>query len=463
MASLVDDPFILTPIDNILPRWHVSKLFFFPSSKSVTTVDTIHALRVGLEKTIDAFPLLTGTVQELQQASDHEQRGRLCVSAPWQTISHMFSVQDLTHNDALDYPSMRAEAFPIHKLDPAILLPQDTTLKPDNQSVMLVKVTKIRGGLIVAHSINHSFMDGGAMVVIAKIWATFCRGEDGTRYLTQEALERCRLMRGIPGSRVADFPELTQVSQGPTRQIATVAKPKVVEYEIFFFSSGKLAELKKMASVTENHFGTSGWISTSDALCALLIHCIKAARDKQTPVTLGLAMDFRACLNPPMPADYIGNAVHMLNIPVPQPEREDLRSAVAETAHLIRHSIQGINENYIHRVIGVLNSSNVQDISNVFHTRVYPNGREFLTITSWAKQALYELDWGARVGTRIERVRVCKFQYPSLVLIAPMLNGPGFGEEEKGGLEVIFGLEDSEMGRLKNNVLFEQFASWQGK
>lgn len=462
MPAAVDEPFILTPIDNILPRYQVSKLLFFPSSDSVTTTETIEALRKGLEKTVESYTLLTGTVQEIQSASDHEQNGRLCVSAPWHTMSDIFSVQDLTDNEALDYSSLRAERFPGHKLDAATLLPQDKESKPNAQSVMLVKVNKIRGGLIVVHTLSHAFMDGGGMAVIAKIWAAFCRGEDGTKYLTQKVLDRSRLMRGTGSSHVADFSELTHRSRTDGGAPAfVVPSPQDIQYEIFFFSREKLDELKKMASTTRSQGEKTGWISTSDGLCALLTHSIKNTRDKQIPLTLGLAMDFRACLDPPLPPDYIGNAVHMLNISITQASREDDPTAtIAATAHQIRRSIQAINDNYIHRLIGALNSDDVPDISNVFHTRVCPIGDQFLTITSWARQALYELDWGERVGTRIERVRVPRFQYPNLVLIAPMLRGPGFTEEEEGGIEVIFGLEAGEMGRLKNDGLFRRFASW---
>ena len=119
-----------------------------------------------------------------------------------------------------------------------------------------------------------------------------------------------------------------------------------------------------------------------------------------------------------------------------------------------------MNQNYIYRVIGALNSKNVPDISNVFHTRGSPSGGQFLTITSWARQVLYELDWGEHVGTRIERVRGPRFQYPNLIHIAPMLKGPGFTAEEEGGIEVILGLEAGEMGRLKSDGLFKRFASW---
>ena len=212
MSLVGNDRFVLTPIDNILPRYHVTKIFLFPSSSSVSIDDTVDALRVGLEKTIHAFPLLAGTVQELQPVSDHQQRGRLYLSAPWQTMSDMLSIQDFSHDHALNFSCLRAQSFPVHVLDPAILLPQDKTTRPNAKSVMLVKVTKVRGGLIVAHSLSHGFMDGGGMVVIAKIWAAFCRGEDGTRYLTREVLDRSRLMQGTPGSEVADFPELTQIS-----------------------------------------------------------------------------------------------------------------------------------------------------------------------------------------------------------------------------------------------------------
>ena len=459
MAPAVDDLFILTPIDNILPRYHVSKLLFFPSSKSVTTTETIDALKSGLKKTVQAFPLLTGTVQELQPASDHEQKGRLCVSAPWRTTSEIFTQQDLTDSEDWDYSILRAEAFPVHKLDAATLLPQDQGLKPGEKSVLLVKANKIRGGLIVVLTLSHGFTDGGGMDVIAKIWAAFCRGEDGSKYLTRDVLDRSRLMRGTNGSEVADFSELTHRSGNHTMMPATGVSQSI-SYRIFFFSREKLDKLKIMASVTGNHAKSTEWISTSDALCALLTHSIRNTREERPTLTLGLAMDFRAYLDPPLPPDYIGNAVHMLNIPIPQSERKDHQITIATTAHQIRRSIQGINENYINRVIGALNSPSVPNISNVFHTRICPNGGRFLTITSWAKQTPYELDWGSAVGTRIERVRVPKFQYPSLVLVAPVLKGPAFTEEEQGGIEVIFGLEKGEMERLEKDELFGRFASW---
>ena len=463
MALVRGKPYILTPIDNILPRYYVSKLFFFPSSQTVATTDTIEALKGGLEKTVQAFPLLTGTVHEIQPATSQEQRGRLCVSPPWHTMSDMFSVEDLTNSHALDYSYLRAAGFPIHKLDAATLLPLGTQSGLDARCVMFVKVNKIKGGLIVAHSLSHGFMDGGGMAVVVKIWAAFCRGEDGARYLTQEATDRSHLMHGTMGSTVADFPELTHTHRAYPAQTATEGKKQEVQYDTFFFSREKLAELKTMASITESHSESNAWISTSDALCALLTLCIKGTLPEPTRLTLGLAMDFRAYLDPPLPADYIGNAVHMLRIPLPQSdEEEDDQRSIARTAHLIRRKIQTINGDYIHRVIGALNSPSVPDISNVFHTRLCPHGGQFLTITSWAKQAFYELDWGSAVGTRIERVRVCKFQYPNLVLIAPMLKGEGFGEDEEGGLEVIFGLDGVAMSRLKEDGLFRRFARWEG-
>ena len=464
MALARDEPYILTPIDNILPRYYVSKLFFFPSSQTVATTDTIEALKGGLEKTVQIFPLLTGTVHEIQPATFQEQRGRLCVSSPWHTMSEIFSVEDLTNNPALDHADLRAAGFPIHKLDAATLLPQYTQSGPDARRVMLVKVNKIKGGLIMVHSLSHGFMDGGGMAVVVKIWAAFCRGEDGARYLTREVTDRSRLMHGIMGSKVADFPELTHAPRASLTQTATEGKEQEVQYDTFFFSREKLAELKTMASITESHSKSNGWISTSDALCALLTLCIKGTLPEPSRLTLGLAMDFRSYLDPPLPADYIGNAVHMLRIPLPRSEEEDDQRSIATTAHLVRQKIQTINGDYILRVIGALNSDSVPDISNVFHTRLLcPHEGQFLTITSWAKQAFYELDWGPAVGTRIERVRVCKFQYPNLVLIAPMLKGSGFSEDEEGGLEVIFGLDGVAMGRLKEDGLFKWFARWGGK
>lgn len=446
------------------------KLFIFPLSNPEKKTNAIDSLRAGLSKTIHAFPLLAGTVQELAPTPDHPQKGRLCVDQPWHTMREIFNVQDLTKNDSFDYSDLQATNFPIHNLDVATLLPSGLTMKPHTKCAMLVQVNIIRGGLIVVHSLSHGFMDGGSMTVIAKAWAAFCRGEDGSRFFTPQVSDRSRLMQGTTGASVANFPELTnnntvEIPASPAKS----APAPPTKMEIFFFSREKLAELKRLASAPTQEAQNGDWISTSDALCALLSTCIQRTRDKPRPLTLGLAMDFRGAMDPPLPADYIGNAVHMLYIPLPHfpssQNIQDQRSTISTTAHLIRQRIKTVTQEYMHRIIGALNSPDIQDISKVFHTRAAPAGADsdFVTITSWARQPLYEFDWGEDVGGRMERVRVRRPLYPNLVLIAPMLTGVGFGKELEGGVEVIFGLEEERMERLMGMEGFGRFAMWEGK
>lgn len=46
---------------------------------------------------------------------------------------------------------------------------------------------------------------------------------------------------------------------------------------VFFFPKSKLAELKSMASIKEQGEDDKTWVSTNDALCALLGCCFHSA------------------------------------------------------------------------------------------------------------------------------------------------------------------------------------------
>ena len=504
MASTASERFILTPIDNIIPRVPVVKLLFFSSVPSISAVDTIAALRGGLGKTIQALPLIAGTTQVIPAASADEQQGKLCIAAPWRPLSEIFRVQDLSNDSTFDYASLRAGNFPLGKLPAATLAPTPVMADPSKKPVFFIQASLVNGGIIVAMGTSHSFTDGNGAATVAKVWAAYCKGDDGSRYLTEDVIDRGLLMQNdheVGTPTIEDYPEVdfspaTARKMDPTTAAASDPKEhkqpdvysekgakmpnnETIDNETFFFSKIKLAELKHKASPLDpsKDTGTLSWISTNDALCSLLALCVRSTStatspnsEDPIPLTIGIALNFRRLYNPPISSDYIGNAVHIVRFTLAPPTQSSAGLAptspvwpmLATSAHRLRSSINSFHASHVKRLITLLNDVNiVPDISKVAYLTRAPDG-ESLTVTSWAKQGFYECDFGERIG-RVERVRMCSFAIPGLIVVAPERKGPAFEGKDEEGLEVMVGMERKKLEVLKDFPLIKHFATWIGK
>ena len=248
-----------------------------------------------------------------------------------------------------------------------------------------------------------------------------------------------------------------EIEKPRTEEHGETKQKKEVDTEIFFFSDARLAALKAAVSAAlprkepesattaptvdpgegsqtapraprqpsngsvpdrvshNDSFSSRSYISTNDALCALLFTCITAARSSTTvpysssprtfrqpalphTLPLSLAVSGRRLLNPPLPKDYIGNfslfchlnvSLPHLRDPTPAAEirptsstheapqldgsQQSPRSSaplitpdmptIAGIAYRIRARILELDDNYVHGLIGAL--SRVSDLSKV--------------------------------------------------------------------------------------------------
>ena len=489
---------LLTPIDGVIPPVYTRKFFFFPESPKSDVSVVVDTFRQGLSKTLEAIPVLSGTMHVI------DQRGALRVAGPWSTVDDVFQVKDLRQEGQLDYWTLKDKHFPSGQLDPQILasasfrsgrfgmetikLPSGSRIKSE-RPVMFVQVNMVKGGVIVAMCLNHQFTDGNGTPLIARVWAAYCRGDDGSQLVTPEMLDRGRLMQGRGGVTLDDFPEFGKMrDKAPTGGFLASMSTNILAYltallppwlggirkptgrvdlkpatATFFFSKSKLADLKSMASAKLNGESDDEWISTNDALSALVGCCMAAARDKEIRAkaerawVINTMLSGRRLMKPPLPEDYIGNFLASNRISAPGPTVDSTPAKVAEMAHLIRGQIKQRDEAYFRGIIGALSS--VQDLRRV---QMAPKSasEDIILITSWAAANLFDINWGDVVGGRIERGRRVSLNVKYLCCILPELKAPNFADNECG-LEIhLSGLDKDEVTRLKQNELFMRFARW---
>ncbi|KAM0797660.1 transferase family-domain-containing protein [Usnea florida] len=457
MAESGVAPYLLTPLDNAMPRKHVPKFLFFPEPGNMSTA--IDTFRHGFAKLLEDVPLFSGTIQATGQ------KGGLCVTAPWNTVEELFHVKDLGNESGFDYQDLRSKHFPLECLgNKAAFLPMAGIMRSE-RPVMLVQLNIIRGGIIMAFCVHHSFTDGIGTFAITRAWAAHCRGENGAQSVTKEMLDRERLMQGWGSASLADigvFSMMPHQQQAASNGILSYISTFVVEVDqaVFFFSKSKLAELKSMASVRKNDENRDVWISTNDALCALLGCCILSAGDPQIVAmsnrirSIALVVGMRHALNPPLPKDYIGNVMIFVGLHVPTRSMYATPDTVSGVAYELRDQMKQHKEPYLRKVIAALSS--VEDLSRV--TVTPPSAKEdVIAFSSWANQKYYELDWGNTIGSRIERLRLPV--HLGLCLILPDVPTPN-SKEDEGGMEASFCLKREDMKRLKQSELFMRFAQW---
>lgn len=501
--------FHLCSFDHIMPRRYTFRLLFFPMAETRNANTIESTLRSGLSSMIEAIPLLRGTLKPLYHPF---QSGRLAITAPWNNITNIFKVKDLSHHD-MSYEDLRRRHFPMDAFEFEEVL-SIATERPDTfgleNPVILAQLNFLTGGFILGVCLHHSVLDGQAAVPLMQIWAAHCRGAGHDITTQQDLLSRAPLLRQASGAAIIkDFYEY--VFQSPNNGDHLVPKPRnwwesfylfprllfsaankpltlflstiynrsprkvfadsAVETDIFFFPSSALRELKILASPPEKTGSSLTWISTNDALAALCYCCITTARIPHPPdpfaeIQLAQTLDGRRLLHPPVPQDYLGNVSLFCQIPSSFNSLQPSIVNVSQLALRIRRRIDEVDTTYVDNLLSAL--ENVPDISAIVPSFAGGPHRGMM-VSSWRQQAFSTVDWGSGIGARVERMRLPKMRfarYEGVCIVLPEsereVEGQGKGgeSEEDKGWEVMVGLYPEAMERLKRDELWQKFSKW---
>ena len=452
---------LMGPLDNIMPRHHITpKALFIPASGS-SQEEILKTLKSGLAQTIEAIPTLAGHVKE---ALNPIQKGGMCVSGPFSTVDDIFTAQDITDSHSeMDYDELKRRHFPMEAVDPNVVYSLPGFMDAE-KPVFVAKANFIRGGLLLGISLHHSFGDGASLKTILQTWAACCKGESAAPSLTKSA-QRERLTSSETDASLEDFPEYAMIPDNiagyqpepAKKESAELAPmPPQVDSHVFYLSAQKLKELKALASAK---LDDTEWISTSDALAALLWRSITVARNPSSENTatedtrvLNIPLDGRRLMQEDS-RSYMGNMVLFNNATAPLQTLLSSPPQLSEISRTIRKSISRIDENYIKRAISVLSS--VPDVSKVMMSGG-TFGENTLTISSWGN---LHMDWGHVIGGPSECVRVSKIPFSGVCVILPATESRE-RVTEADGAEVMIGLKKDDMARLMKDPLFTSFAKW---
>ena len=462
-----------------MPRVHITTARFFPLSQVDPNL-IYSSLKAGLARTFRALPLLAGTIKPTSAGT---QRGRLVVTAPWQTVDEAFQLIDLRGHSELNYAELRATHFPTHQWSLSMAAEVGGAPSPQavEQPAFRATLAIIPGGYVFSLHLHHIFTDANGTAAISRMWCSACANESKTETFDDSSISRDRL-RGELNVDLSEFPAFKYVDESESL-VDAVPPPlqRKNETRMLFFPQAKLVELKALAMTYRQSCGGPSWISTQDAICSLLWCAVATARrscggapqkmdnnraqqEEQShsrykgdeAAVFGTVMNARHLLTPPLSPNFIGNAILWIQVVAPIGQLQSTPEHLSTHAYALREQYREKDTSYLQRFVSALSS--VRDIGRVRFAPL-PNPDFALTLSSWRDQASYDEHWCKIFGSGCDRLRWLGPLADQLALVMPELK-ESTCKSSAAGLEVVVGFTDDILPYLQRDEMLNRFAEW---
>ena len=449
----------LTLIDQMMPPAYTRMILCFSLPSSTDPAGIIRILRQGLKATVSDIPILSG---EVKWAGSSKQKGLCAIHLG---CHPELVVKDLTASH-LGFSDLRANNFPPSELNGDILcahpgFPQQRIDLP----ILAIQASFIEGGMLLGLCIHHLALDGVGITTFLKVLAENCRvfqgqrGEAASKVQIPAALfDRTPLMQGSGNGLISDHPEYTILPRSLTGPPAFLLKS--TQSAIFYFSRPALTALKSAASPANCSYSPPSevrWVSTNDAISALVWRSVMAASyaanriSADAPTSFSLAINGRQRCDPPLPQDWLGNAI-LYSRADRQLTALFAPNNLADLAVQVRKSVAKVDSAHIKDVVQLLSS--LPDISLIKPSCLSDVLGTDAFLTSWWSMSLYQIDWESAFGGRCESVRVPdKGLLPGLQIVLPEVE-----ESKGGGCEIMIVLEEEVMERLREDEVWMKYA-----
>ncbi|KAF3909262.1 hypothetical protein ABW20_dc0106003 [Dactylellina cionopaga] len=424
--------------------------YTLPDESPTWYTSVIEILQAGLERLSTSFPWIAGQIvnEYIESGNSGVYRIEYLDDTP------RLVVKDLRGDTTV--PTMKAlreSNFPFRLLDESLVAPRKTLILPGTevQQACLVQATFIEGGLLFTFLGHHAAMDGVGEGQLMNLLNKACRNEP----FTPEELEIGNAPRKDiipllddtyqPGSELSH--QLFTPPSGPPslprlpKKAPKLTPPKFT-WAYFIFNQASLNRLKAAACNSL----ASGYISTDDALTALIWQAVVRARlphlDPSDKVTLARAVDVRSYLK--LSPIYPGTCTNM-----------SYHDSIAES--LATHDLGTIATNL--RAAIDPKTSNLGHLSKAYATYLQRASdkntinstasldlSKDIMLSSWAKLNTYDLDFGFGIG-KPEAVRRPQFTpVESLMYLMP--------KKQDGEIALALCLKDRDMEMLKQDHEF---------
>ncbi|KAK0308546.1 hypothetical protein LTR01_005175 [Friedmanniomyces endolithicus] len=356
---------ILSPFDLVMGPIYVRKLFGFRFEHQSRRTQACDALRQGLLATMTQHPSAAASIMLV--------KGNAPSVIPSPNPSTMelgppvFVVEDIAEAGfPFTYQELCEQGVPPSLLQKELLSslsnhPTCGELCP----AMGIQVNFLPRGLILCVAFHHTVFDGASMTTFLRALGANIKAERAPAdcLVGPGALERLPHSRSAtPPPKSSDFPEY-DFSQAP---MPRASSPSATA-RVLTFTADKLAALtSEVAGLLQGTADPSDFFSTADCLGGLLwVAVMRARQERLFPHAMtkwAIAVNARHRLDPPLPAEYFGNAVvcGLATLQISQlvaADESDISVVrVACAASRIRQAVVAVDNAYIRRRLALFSS-----------------------------------------------------------------------------------------------------------
>ncbi|QCD79443.1 shikimate O-hydroxycinnamoyltransferase [Vigna unguiculata] len=375
----------LSDIDQVARLCHTQTIYVFHAKHNLDAL--VQQMRNSLSKILCIYYPLAGRLRRLEEGGrwevDCNAKGAMLFEAEsTKTVNYYGDFLGDSANDL------------VPKVNYTNTLIQDIPL-------LLVQVTSFLGNeaFSIGVAVSHILFDGISAIHFINSWAKLARGD------TLESHEMPFLDRTVlkftapPPPPRFDHQEFKPMPLILGRSDNTVEKNKRVSAISLKLTAEQVGKLKNKANADGSTKGSRPY-SRFEAIAAHVWRSASKARglDENQPTLLRFSGDIRNRLIPPLPRNYIGNALSIVS--VSSHVGEILSSPLGHVAQKIREAVEMITHEFICSQIDVIRG---QEHVNKARTLYYGAnegkdvlffGNPNLRITSWLSMPMHEAGFG---------------------------------------------------------------------
>ena len=437
----------LTPLDQIMVRGIVRMILCFPVPDPCKKAAVEETLRKALASTVKQMPFLSGFLRECDEVT--------------KTAEVVYSTQGSVELQVKDvsaslpsYEALQRRQMPPSELKDDLLSPMKNMPQKGQKihPVMAAQANFLDGGLLLCLCFHHSVLDGFGFATFLEMLGNNCKEVPDHCYekVAEDNMRRREFLNLTcphEETKAGNFPEYWK--DDPDAIVAD-SKSVSVTSRLFYMTASSLANLKAAAFPTDS----GSWISTHDALGALIWQCITRARAKRHPqdtkTKFCVFVNARNRIVDLLPEKFVGNIC--IGAQAELSTTDVASSDLAALASRIRQSLKGLNRSYVLGLINHINNfgGNVNCIKPATQSCLGDD----ITLVSWADFKVYDIDFGT-LG-KLDWFRCPWRTLDGTVKIMPERKGPRPGSTEEG-FEVNVELREDDMARLLQDPLWDSY------
>ncbi|KAI0912701.1 putative enoyl-CoA hydratase/isomerase family protein [Ustulina deusta] len=381
--------------DRLFPPTHSKRILCFELPPAADKTRITGYLHAAFHHTVQRVPFLAGSIVPFSP----DQGGRPWLRNMVPQGAARLVVKDLSNE--LSFSELAKANFAQHLLDTEKLcpLPKTAYVQEEPVDVCQFQANFVDGGLLLVVSIIHIAADGRGVTEIIKIFAEQLRTAQSTPDVTEPLVTRDTVYRsdrtalvsgnGVPGA-IENHEAWTSSPINSHGQIAGVKN----SCQMLRITAKGLARLKRITA--EPSHGPDDWVSTNDAISALIWRSIMVARSRagilpaDATAYVSQPLDCRAHLGLPQP--YFGNVLYMTKSSMPLDVLSNTETGLAAAARILRAQIKGMTAEKFRDLVGFAERTALDSHTRMNIIEDLPTGG--IILTSHFKFALHELDFG---------------------------------------------------------------------